>query len=373
MAVSLFTVTNSETFHMEEDLDDHGKILFTDTLSIKTTDGMSTSIVVGSEKYPGYVDGVGEAARFNGIYGFTQLNTSLVVVADSSSHCLRFVDRVTNQTSTFIGLCTQRGFTDGEGQNALFDIPFSLMVFNSTSLLVSDLANNAIRLVDVETATVSTLITDILSPKGMEMADSSQQFYVLAGSVLALVDVESLTFEVLKSAEPGLQDGNLSSSQYMFPTSIDRLDNDTLVVADAIASRIRMISLSTGEVTSICAAVTPPARDTSDELRMDIDCPPYLALTVLKSGDALYIGGSRSINVVLLNENSTDAGGSSEGSGDSSGSGDESEEESSSSGEDGSRDSSDGDEAGGDDKSGCNIISSFTLIVIIALLSASFI
>ena len=83
------------------------------------------------------------------------------------------------------------------------------------------------------------------------MAGSSQQFYVLLESSLALVDAGSMSFEVLTSAEPGPQDENLSSSLYMLLTSVDRLDNDTLVVADVIASRIRVISLSFNEVTCL--------------------------------------------------------------------------------------------------------------------------
>ena len=216
------------------------------------------------------------------------------------------------------------------------------MVFNSTSLLVSDLANNAIRLVNVETGTVSTLVTGVPAPKGMVMADSSQQFYVLAGYALALVDAESMSFEVLTSEEPGFKDGNLSSSQYMFPTSIDRLDNDTLAIADATASRIRMISLSCSEVTSICAAVVSAPDDTTAESSVDAECPPYPALSVCKSGDVLYIGGSGSINVVQLNNSLTDIGGSGEGNGaGSDSSGDESGEEGGSSSEGGSAEGSD--------------------------------
>ena len=64
VTVSLFADTAGAVFHMEEDLEEPGNVLLTDILSVKTTDGMSTSVIVGSETDSGYVDGVGDLMPF---------------------------------------------------------------------------------------------------------------------------------------------------------------------------------------------------------------------------------------------------------------------------------------------------------------------
>ena len=96
-SVSLFINTTQFVFDMEDDRYRSGNILFVDQYSIKTTDGTTTDVVVGSDINASYVEGVGAAARFKTIFGFTQWNSSLLVVADSGNHCLRFINRATNE------------------------------------------------------------------------------------------------------------------------------------------------------------------------------------------------------------------------------------------------------------------------------------
>mgnify|MGYP001793602669 CR=1 FL=1 len=96
-----YITTEGSVFDMEEDLYNPGNLLFVDQYSIKTTDGTTTSVVVGSGSEEGYVEGVGEAARFKTIFGFKQISITQLLVADSGNQCLRSVDRETNQTSLF--------------------------------------------------------------------------------------------------------------------------------------------------------------------------------------------------------------------------------------------------------------------------------
>ena len=190
-----------------------------------------------------YVKGVGEANIFNAIYRFTQWNTFLLVVANSSSHCVRLVDRTSNQTSTFVGLHTQRGFTDGEGQDALFNIPYSLIEFKSTSLTCQWPLQKCHK--TGRRGTCYRKRAHYWHSITKRHSNGRQRSAVLCISLLRFGSGRCrINFEVLTSTEPGLQHGNILSFHYMFLTSIDRLDNDTLVVTDSIASRIRMISLS---------------------------------------------------------------------------------------------------------------------------------
>ena len=310
MGADLFVNATGWVFDMEEDLYNPCNVILVDQFSIKTTDGFSISAVAGSDSEPGYVEGSADQARFWNIYGITQWTSSLLVVADSANHCLRFVDRVSRRTSRFVGSCGAFGFVDGTGANALFNFPYSLLVLKSSFMLVSDNFNNAIRLVDFDTSAVSTLVRDISSPKDMVMANCGQQFYISTSHSIALDNLRSGTFTIITSTKAGFQDGSLSTAKFLWPAGLGWLDNDTLAVADVESSKVRLISLSQSEVTSICPTVIERMEGSSSS-----DCPIYYSMSVLRLRDALYIGGEGSINFVDLNVGSPDdSSGSLEGS-----------------------------------------------------------
>lgn len=275
---------------MKEDGHHAGNILFVDQFSIKTTDGQSTSIVVGSDNDYGYVEGVGDAARFKTIFGFMQWNSSLLIVADSGNHCLRYVDRATKRTSHFVGQCQRSGMEDGS--NAKFNFPYALMK-NGDDIIVSDNYNNAIRVVDTNSNLVSTLIHSMVWPKDMVMDGGGQKFYVNTMYSVASVDISAKSYTILTSTARGFQDGALSSSQYTWPAGLDWMDSSTLVVADVYTNRTRMISLSDNTVSSECAAV-------STRSSAGTSCPFYYVESVLRVGNTLYIGGEGSINAMTL-------------------------------------------------------------------------
>ena len=184
---------------------------------------------------------------------------------------------------------------DGPVAEAQFDFPYALMLASKSSLLVSDCFNNAIRLVNLNTREVSKFITDIPTPKHMVMHPSGTEFYLCMKNSVVKADVPSRTYNILTSTEPGYQDGHIATSKFEWPSGLDWLAHDTLVVADTSldkeynsnTKRIRVISLEEEEVTSMCPSVSL----TTDE------CSFYNVQSVLKSGDQLYIGGDGSINV----------------------------------------------------------------------------
>ena len=69
-----YSFTESYVWHMAEDAFKTGYILFIDGNSLKTTAGASTSLIVGSAGESGYIEGVGDKARFDHINSFVQLS-----------------------------------------------------------------------------------------------------------------------------------------------------------------------------------------------------------------------------------------------------------------------------------------------------------
>ena len=142
---------------MAEDEFVPGNLLFADGSALKTTDGTTTSLIAGMSRSTGYIEGVSANARFNTILSFIQLSRSHVILTDAENHCLRSVDRTTNQTSTYSGNCTERG--DKDGVDALFTWPFSMIVdlMNSQQLIISEFNSRSLKTINTVSKHVSTI------------------------------------------------------------------------------------------------------------------------------------------------------------------------------------------------------------------------
>jgi RNase P/RNase MRP subunit p29 len=100
-------------------------------------------------KLGGLKDGEGISARFKGISGLTVDRASNVVVADYLSHAIRKVTKAGAVVSTLAGN-GEKGFADGQGAEARFNCPHSVVVAANGDLIVSDLLNHCLRVVTPE-------------------------------------------------------------------------------------------------------------------------------------------------------------------------------------------------------------------------------
>ena len=78
-------------------------------------------------------------------------------MVDSGNHCLRLIDRISHQTSQFAGSCTQAGYKDGN--DPLFNFPRKVILdsMNYDQLLLLDTFNHAMRAINIQNKSVSTL------------------------------------------------------------------------------------------------------------------------------------------------------------------------------------------------------------------------
>jgi sugar lactone lactonase YvrE len=102
----------------------------------------------------GFVDGVGEEARFNGVTALCRGEGEIVYVADTFNMTIRRVDLVTREVTTLAGEAGRIGLADGRGKNARFTSPRGLACLGN-GLLVAD--SGALRTVsqDGEVRTVA--------------------------------------------------------------------------------------------------------------------------------------------------------------------------------------------------------------------------
>ncbi len=117
-----------------------------------TPDGTVTTLAGGGSG-SGIVNGVGSAARFNRPAGLTVDNSGTVYVGDSENHAIRKI--TPDGTVTTLAGSGSPGFVDGVGSAARFTNPRGIAVGKSGELYVVDKGNNVIRKV-LQDGTVTT-------------------------------------------------------------------------------------------------------------------------------------------------------------------------------------------------------------------------
>jgi DNA-binding beta-propeller fold protein YncE len=102
----------------------------------------------------GDVDGVGDDVRLQHALGVTVADDGFLYVADTYNSKIKRIDPATRESATFLGTGDE-GFTDGSAP--LFYEPGGLD-YADGKLYIADTNNHAIRIVDMATRTVSTIV-----------------------------------------------------------------------------------------------------------------------------------------------------------------------------------------------------------------------
>jgi len=138
--------------------DSSGNLGVSDTgnFVIRKVDTSGNVTTLAGDGTQGYLDGSGSSAEF-------ALPTAVIYnssdthwyVADSLNNCIRRIDS-SGTVSTYAGQRTS-GFTNGTLSEAQFSSPTDIVI-SGTKMYVADSGNNAIRVIDMSTGAVSTLI-----------------------------------------------------------------------------------------------------------------------------------------------------------------------------------------------------------------------
>ena len=113
------------------------------------------ALIAGHSSEPGFKDGEGDEARFNGISGLALERDGSVLVCDRDNHSVRRVSPH-GQVTTVAGN-GEEGFADGVGDAARFNWPEDIEVDSQGLIYVADFGNDCIRTVQPADGTVSTL------------------------------------------------------------------------------------------------------------------------------------------------------------------------------------------------------------------------
>jgi len=113
----------------------------------------------------GFIDGPSRSARFMrpSCIALSPDNTS-ILVTDHANQCIRLVLDIGREEKCYVktiaGTPKKAGLLDGDADKAQFNNPFSATWLSAEMVCVSDLGNDAIRIIDITKRTVNTIVNN---------------------------------------------------------------------------------------------------------------------------------------------------------------------------------------------------------------------
>lgn len=273
--------TTGNVNHIEPDLYIQDNLLFADGDELKTTNGLT-------------IQSLGLSANL--MSGFIQLSDSLVVAVDFYNHCLRSLNRVTQQTSVYSGVCMEPDWVDGEEPK--FRQPSSVIrdVMSTAVLIITEHGNEALRTINMNNMTGGTLIRSSLlsNPHGLTQHPTSGDLYISVHHSIVTYHYSQKVLTILTgSGHPSFQDGRFSEAAFYYPAAVLLLlEANQLIVSDNTNYRLRILDLDTSTTSSICSGVYGQV----DGNLRTCQLLEVAAVTVIDG--VLYIGESKSIRFI---------------------------------------------------------------------------
>lgn len=189
-----------------------GDLFITDEHKIRKMVMATGTVTTLAGNSSGSTDGMGIAASFQNPTGLAVGPAGILFVADTGNHTIRLVQVSTGVVKTLVGTAGMPGSADGTGTAARFNQPTGLAVDGAGNLFVADTGNHTIRKVVVGTGAVTT-------PLG------------IAGMT-------------------GKADGLGTAARFNRPSGLTVDGAGKLIVADTGNNTIRKIALSNGSVST---------------------------------------------------------------------------------------------------------------------------
>jgi hypothetical protein len=190
---------------------------------------------------PGFRDGPGAAALFNGPLGVAVDPSGRIIVADTYNDRIRAV-QPDGSVVTLAGSGV-RGFADGTPGQAAFDTPAGVAVDASSTVFVADTGNNAIRAISPD-GTVTTVgpppPEGLWRPVGIGVSEDG--FVYVTDDRGRVVEIEpGIRARIVAGSRPGFADGIGSQARFRALAGLAVVRPGVLAVADARNALIRLV------------------------------------------------------------------------------------------------------------------------------------
>jgi sugar lactone lactonase YvrE len=226
---------------------------------------------------PGFVDSVGESARFDNPRGIGIDFLGNIYVADQGNNVIRKISS-NGFVTTLAGKNGEIGYADGVGINAKFNNPRGLTIDRSGNIYVADQGNNIIRKIS-QSGLVSTYAgkageagsldgdpqtARFRSPEDVAVDLKGNIFVVDSGNnTIRKIssDGKSVTTFAGVAGEKGAVDGFGAEIRLNSPRGIAIDCNNNLIIADTLNHLIRLISKESVSKTIAGIALQPGFED----------------------------------------------------------------------------------------------------------------
>lgn len=188
-----------------------------------------TVSTLAGDGQPGFADGPGAQARFNGPMGVAVDAQGRVYVADTWNDRIRVIE-TDGQVRTLAG-GDAPGNVDGAGVGARFDTPVSLALDSLGNLLVADLYNNAVRRLAAN-GTVDTLV-----PAG-GLVSGPMALAVTHDDVLYVSDINGKLVQISAHGHAVALAGVPPQPRFSRPAALALDADGGLYLADAASYRV---------------------------------------------------------------------------------------------------------------------------------------
>ncbi|MFZ1699695.1 MAG: hypothetical protein WAU71_02645 [Pyrinomonadaceae bacterium] len=266
--------------------DKDGNLIVADTGShtIKSINAKGEiSVIAGSPGQHGFADGDADSSLFNAPIGVAVGPDGKVFVADTYNDRIRVISG--GQVTTMAGSST--GFANGTGQNAKFDTPSGIAIWQD-KVLVADTGNRRIRVIEAD-GRVWTLAgtgdgdlkdgllssSSFVQPTAISVGANGAIFVADGNAIRRIGGTTIPTVTTLSAKWRGVADGFASRSRFNRPSGLAIAQNGDLIVADSENRLVRRFSV-TDKGSPISAEQIAELRDKPDEFR-DLQPPrwPY--------------------------------------------------------------------------------------------------
>ncbi|WP_234125051.1 X2-like carbohydrate binding domain-containing protein [Clostridium hydrogenum] len=228
-----------------------------------TTGNISTIAGTGTSGYSGD-NGLATSATLYGPNGVAVDNSGNVYIADSGNNVVRKIDHITGNISTIAGTGT-RGYSGDNGlaTSATLYGPREVAIDNSGNVYIADSGNNVIRKIDHTTGNISTIAgtgtrgysgdnglatsATLNTPSGVAV-DSSGNVYLAdsSNSAIRKIDHETGTISTIAgngTSAYGGDNGLATSATLSTPCQISVDSSGNVYIADKFNHEIRKISM----------------------------------------------------------------------------------------------------------------------------------
>lgn len=227
-----------------------------------TSDFVNLNQIGGDDNLLGYVNGDQKISRFRYVNGIatSPISNKYIWISDQGNGCFRTLNRENNYTTVLTGNCNSRSIIDGKFAYAGVAFPFGMAVSlaESSKVYFYESRKGTVRCLLKVFPTWYVRTVDFLDKDIYGLTFDPLGSYLYFSRNFSVIRVSSTWKSAPETliSEFGHNDGALGTSSIKEPRYLHFLDDNNFLLADYSNHVLRLISINSVSVSSICIPQT---------------------------------------------------------------------------------------------------------------------